>query len=132
MGKHFLAMSILIMIFRILGWLIAVSSVIIGLLLIISPDFLFYDGTYYFTPEFENGIPLGLTILVVGLLLGVSVIALGESMRVVIKIEKNTRDTRQFLSDLITKQTERDSGTEEFYGPNTQVQDLIDRPPTDI
>ena len=101
MKKRFYALRILSIFFMVLGWIITGISLIMGLILLINPDFLIYDGAYYSHLVPEGGRLTGAVVLVVGLLIGLGAIALGEYMKISMEVEKNTRTITQLLEKLI-------------------------------
>ncbi len=126
--NRFYALRALSVIYRVLGWAITGFSAIAGLFLLFGKDFLLYDGVYYFMPEMENVRPLGIVILVLGLLIGLGIVAIGETMRVTLELERNTRATTRSLERLITLQESQDVISPLSYAQGSSGDEESDTP----
>jgi hypothetical protein len=126
--NRFYALRALSVIYRVLGWAITGFSAITGLFFLFGKDFLLYDGVYYFMPEMENVRPLGIVILVLGLLIGLGIVSIGETMRVTLELEKNTRATTRALERLTTLQEKQDVISSSSYCRGSSGDEESDAP----
>ena len=101
MKKRFFVLRIPSLIYKVLGWVVMGLSIIAGLFLLFSGEYLVYEGGYYFIQDMNGAKPLGLAILVGGIFIGLTLLAWGESVRVALEIEKNTRETALLLEKLL-------------------------------
>jgi hypothetical protein len=128
MKKHFYALRILSIFFTVIGWIIGGISLIMGLILLINPDFLVYDGVYYSNLLPEGGRLTGALVLIMGLILGLGIVALGEYMKIAMEVVKNTRTTNELLEMLVHLSANVESAPPPVPGYDSMENGIGDNP----